>query len=491
MRARAVAWILAGAGAAVLGYGTLVEPNRPVLRRQTIPCAGLTAPVKILLFSDVDFPRARAGRELTRSTATAERPDAIFVAGDYLDRSSALRNPATLAAAGAWLASLPAPSGRYVALGEAESGHADLLRKSWGTEAATVGANDARAIETPGGGVDLFIADVRTDPAPWGVSRDDGRPALLCRGRHVTSTLRYDEPEAARWGDVEITLAFRIDDPDAFVDFRFGWRAGAPPDAGDGWRLERDAYDRPFSLLPRFPGDHRIAGRANSGYVPIPGIWHRARIVLRDDGASTRVRARFWPERGVEPDVWLVDVVDTGPGRRRAGTIGFAARFGERSIADLRVVAPDGRVLLAEPFDDRALFDAAWSQSSRLAAWARGTRGLPKIVLAHHPDVVLDLALIGAPPPALVVAGHTHGGQVSIPGLGPPFTSTHLPRRLAAGFGRWGGIPLFVTVGIGTSVLPIRLFVPPEVDLLTLTPAPPSAAAREAADTMRAPGDPR
>jgi predicted MPP superfamily phosphohydrolase len=492
-RARAVGWILAGAGAALLGYGLLVEPNRPVLRRVSVPCAGLTAPVKILLFSDVDFPRARSGRERVRAAVASERPDAIFLAGDYLDRPGALRDPATLAAAGAELASLPAPSGRFVALGEAESGHAEAIRKAWPAEAATVGANDAHVIDTPGGDIDLFIADVRTDPAPWGVTRDDGRAALTCRGRHVTSTVRYDGPGAPGWGDVEITLAFRIDDPDAFVDFRFGWRPGVPPDGGDGWRLERDAYDRAFTLLPRFPGDHRVSGRAASGYVPVVGIWNRARIVLRDDGAATRVRARFWPEQGVEPRVWLVDVVDNGPGRRHTGTIGFAARFGERRIADVRVVAPDGRVLLDEPFEDRARFDRAWSESSRLAAWARRAGGRPKIVLAHHPDVVIDVALIGAPPPALVVAGHTHGGQVAVPGFGPPFTSTHLPRRLAAGLGRWRGIPLFVTVGIGTSVIPIRLFVPPEVDVLTLTPTPGTErrVGPNGTATMSPPGEPR
>jgi predicted MPP superfamily phosphohydrolase len=193
---------------------------------------------------------------------------------------------------------------------------------------------------------------------------------------------------------------------------------------------------------------------------------------MEDDGAATRVRARFWPERGIEPRGWLIDVVDRGPGRRHTGTIGFGARFGDRQIADLHVTGADGSVLLAERFDDRTRFDAAWTQTSKLAAWAKRESTLPRLVLSHHPDVAIDLALIGAPPPALVVAGHTHGGQVAVPGYGPLFTSTRLPHRLAAGLGQWRGVPLFVTVGIGTSVIPIRLFVPPEVDLLTLQPSP-------------------
>ena len=43
---------------------------------------------------------------------------------------------------------------------------------------------------------------------------------------------------------------------------------------------------------------------------------------MEDDGAATRVRARFWPERGIEPRGWLIDVLDRGPGRRHTGTIG-------------------------------------------------------------------------------------------------------------------------------------------------------------------------
>src|SRR5262249_30635619 len=145
-------------------------------------------------------------------------------------------------------------------------------------------------------------------------------------------------------------------------DLRFGWQGGEPPDSGNGWRLIRHEYDSAFRLLPRFRGEHRATGRFASGYVPAPGIWHRARIVMTDDGTETRVRARFWPERGVEPKVWLVDVVDRGPARRHTGTIGFAGRSGLRRIAALSVHAHDGSVLLGEAFDDRARFDASWSQ---------------------------------------------------------------------------------------------------------------------------------
>jgi hypothetical protein len=411
------------------------------------------------------------------------RPDAIFVAGDFLDRLSALQDPSIVRLAAEEIVSLPATAGRFVALGEEETAVRDALRAAWSVSGLTVGDNDAWTMDTRGGPLDLFIANVRTDAAPWGIGDARGRTALTCRGRHVTSWLHYDGPDAGAWGDVEITLAFRVEESYTFIDLRFGWHGDDSRDGGTGWHLERHAYDRAFRLVPDFPGKHVVSGRTASGYVPEPGIWHRARIRVRDDGAVTRVRARFWAEAGREPDRWLIDAIAPGPDRRREGTVGFAARAGTRAIADLRVTGPDGAALLVEPFDDRARFDAGWRQGSRLVAWARAESKGPRLVLSHHPDVVLDLALIGAPPPALVVAGHTHGGQVAIPGIGPLFTSSRLPRRLARGFGSWRGIPLFVTVGVGTSVLPLRLGVRPEVVVLTLAPA--------GAGTMRDPGEPR
>jgi predicted MPP superfamily phosphohydrolase len=51
------------------------------------------------------------------------------------------------------------------------------------------------------------------------------------------------------------------------------------------------------------------------------------------------------------------------------------------------------------------------------------------------------------------------------------FTSTSLGRRLDAGLFRVGGVPLYITAGVGTSIVPARFLAPPEVVLLTLEPA--------------------
>jgi predicted MPP superfamily phosphohydrolase len=96
------------------------------------------------------------------------------------------------------------------------------------------------------------------------------------------------------------------------------------------------------------------------------------------------------------------------------------------------------------------------------AALAGITPGKPVILLMHEPD-----GFAGVPPSvALTLAGHTHGGQVRLPLLGALLTNT----RLGYVRGRYvvGGRTLIVSSGVGTSGLPIRLGVPPEIVVVTL-----------------------
>ena len=97
--------------------------------------------------------------------------------------------------------------------------------------------------------------------------------------------------------------------------------------------------------------------------------------------------------------------------------------------------------------------------------------GACAVMLAHSPDVVLRL---GRRRPDLVLAGHTHGGQIRLPRVGPLLTLSQLPRHLAMGLGVYQGVHLFVSRGIGYSGLNMRIGSPAEVTVLTLrSPAAP------------------
>jgi len=92
----------------------------------------------------------------------------------------------------------------------------------------------------------------------------------------------------------------------------------------------------------------------------------------------------------------------------------------------------------------------------------------------------------------LVLAGHTHGGQLRVPGIGALVTNCGIDRSRARGASRWGAHTwLHVSAGLGTSPFaPVRFACPPEATLLTLVPRPSVAAAAKATPAS-APADVR
>jgi uncharacterized protein len=86
------------------------------------------------------------------------------------------------------------------------------------------------------------------------------------------------------------------------------------------------------------------------------------------------------------------------------------------------------------------------------------------ILLAHTPMRLAEAAALGVP---LVLSGHTHGGQIVLPGLGA-VAAREFP--VVAGTGQRESTTIFVSRGVGTVYVPIRLNCPPEVAVLTLKP---------------------
>lgn len=90
-----------------------------------------------------------------------------------------------------------------------------------------------------------------------------------------------------------------------------------------------------------------------------------------------------------------------------------------------------------------------------------------QILMTHNPGVYVDL--INQNKLTLMVAGHTHGGQVNFPFYGRVFVPTRAPKTWAHGWTQTVSGPLLVTSGIGTSIFPVRFNQPPEFIMLSLT----------------------
>jgi predicted MPP superfamily phosphohydrolase len=92
---------------------------------------------------------------------------------------------------------------------------------------------------------------------------------------------------------------------------------------------------------------------------------------------------------------------------------------------------------------------------------AKALRGIPEnsptVFLAHNPRLLETLACRGV---SLVLSGHTHGGQVNLPLLGSIYGRSPERLRFKMGWDRLGDTQIYVSRGIGTIVLPLRLRCP-------------------------------
>lgn len=110
-------------------------------------------------------------------------------------------------------------------------------------------------------------------------------------------------------------------------------------------------------------------------------------------------------------------------------------------------------------------FSDAWEGNPKVIETLKQvTDESPIIAFTHNPDL-----FPGIPNRvALTIAGHTHGGQVSLPLIGRLVVPLKFGKRYAAGHITEDGKHLFVTTGIGTSIIPVRFGVTPEISLLTI-----------------------
>lgn len=96
----------------------------------------------------------------------------------------------------------------------------------------------------------------------------------------------------------------------------------------------------------------------------------------------------------------------------------------------------------------------------------RSPHGVPRVILAHSPDTMLDLRAGDAD---LVLAGHTHGGQVRLPFVGPLMPIPQRgPQSWDRGLKRIHDIPLIISSGLGCSGIRLRFFCPPELVIVEL-----------------------
>ena len=97
-------------------------------------------------------------------------------------------------------------------------------------------------------------------------------------------------------------------------------------------------------------------------------------------------------------------------------------------------------------------------------AFAKVSDDHPKLVFMHDPGAILEMKETFF----LAFAGHMHGGQIFVPGFGALITPGAAPKEWAKGWIESKLGPIFVSTGVGTSILPVRFNAPPEFVILDL-----------------------
>lgn len=143
-----------------------------------------------------------------------------------------------------------------------------------------------------------------------------------------------------------------------------------------------------------------------------------------------------------------------------------AAAF-QRELTNIGITALEnsavaaGSIILVgidDDYSDHSDIEAAFAAAVDLQG--------PVLVLSHSPDIVPDLPR----PVALVAAGHTHCGQISLPLIGRLATLSRYGERFACGLIDDDGQQVIVGAGLGTSILPVRFGVPPDFWVIELGP---------------------
>lgn len=220
-------------------------------------------------------------------------------------------------------------------------------------------------------------------------------------------------------------------------------------------------------------------------------------IALISDTHLGQYRHREWLEKVVSridalgPDLVIVDgdMVSTAAGLEELAPLAdLRSRYGTYAALgnwDYHVGAVDVRkrvesyrveVLTNEsvpltvggaPLRLAGLDDVRYGKPDIDAALREVPEGVPTILIAHNPDAAPLAESRGVD---LVLAGHTHGGQVRLPFLGPvPHMPVAIGQQFDEGLFFFGPTRLFITPGVGESGPRARLFDPPEISFLRVT----------------------
>jgi len=261
---------------------------------------------------------------------------------------------------------------------------------------------------------------------------------------------------------------------------------------GGGWtarawalvpgRTAVDLLRHDLALLPARPGGGERALRVafasdmHIGPLTAPGLLDNAFALLTELRPDVLVLGGDYVYMEATPEMAreLEARVAAVPARTKIAILGNHDLWTHHHRIEAALRAAGATVLINEalvlpaPFEDVAFvgLDDPWAGKPDAERALRGAEGAGlRIGLSHSPEGVPILQGRGL---ALLLCGHTHGGQIALPS-GPVVVHGEHGRRWPAGLYQLGDVSLFVSRGLGSVDLPFRAYARPDVSLFTLT----------------------
>jgi uncharacterized protein len=291
-----------------------------------------------------------------------------------------------------------------------------------------------------------------------------GTVSLATAGATVaisTSSITTDRVEATR-----LTLPLKHLPP----NFN-GYRIGFMSDIHLGPFVSDDLVRRAAALLNQDGVDMLLVG---GDHLNIPELLDRPYFWYVRNKAFPEPKERFLARKiysdlaGLLSEVRAKDGIHAVYGNhdRWMAPISCAEAFGAANI-NLLVnrsvsISRGAQTLQIVGIDDY------WTGTPRIPGPRQRPNGEARILLAHNPDFISETLARTSYEFDLGLAGHTHGGQICLPGIGVLLHNVH-DRNLAAGLYQHPKAAVYTTRGIGVVELPLRVNCPPEVCIFTLT----------------------
>lgn len=443
--------------------------------------------LKIVHISDLHIAQAGNYEKLVADKINQLEPDIIIITGDFFKHSEYLelqaldQMRAEMEQIMLFLSSLQSKNGIYISRGNADFSNdrevSNYFIEELEKQGYTVLADRGMTLTVHNNLYYLFGIDYpafdKTEVADFQIRGSGENQYMQSLPSHNNSYSHYyDIKNAQQWQNYTYSGRLRVNNTEKngagvtfYSHFYYGYDYY--------YRLRQAGSGGTFHFSAH--GSQVTGDNIDSGISISAGEWVHFKIQCTTLADHTEMRARLWNEGTPEPSGWSANAVDYSKARLTGGTVGlWSGGQGKHQFDDLLVVNDNGDTLLNENFEQAKMQHAPplwvaynYSYQAIPVLMRDADPKIFSIMLAHTPDY----AFYAIPHQVdLVLSGHTHGGQIRLPVIGPLYKNIKSSRKYMQGLHDLNGTMLYVTRGIGAATPELRLFCPPEITTIHIIP---------------------